>query len=134
MYKPIRRWLALLLTVASMLNLFILPAGAESPTAPSSLANASTASLVYDRSENLHILNKSTGGTFGGCAWVYTTDTGVTGPGYCVNYNLTGAPNKVMPVEKFSGDAKTLGAFANGYPPAHSGAVQRAAQGRCARR
>jgi len=116
MQKLIRRWLALLLAAAAMFNLLILPASAESPTAQASLENASTASLVYDRSENLHILNKSTGGTFGGCAWVYTTDTGVTGPGYCVNYNLTGAPNKVMPVEKFSGSPKTMGAFANGYP------------------
>ncbi len=106
-HKRIQRWLALLLAAATTLGLFILPAGAETPAVQQSLENASTATLQYNDLEDLYILQKSSGGKLSGRAWVYTTDNGVTGPGYCVNHNLHGAPGKVLPL--FDGTIQFVG-------------------------
>ncbi len=110
------RCLAMLLVLAALAGLLALPAGAEEPPASATLAGASTVKLKYN-STGLRILHKSTGGTYGGGCYTYTANTGLQGPGYCVNYDLHGvSSSKSLPIHKYDRNPKTMGAITNGFP------------------
>ena len=113
------RWLALLLAMISVLSLLGSTAlAADEPTdIKSSLAEGST-SVTIEKGTQMQILNKSTGGTIGGSAWTYTSNTGITGPAFCVNWGLDMvSPSKRLEITgRYDRSPKTMGAFANGYP------------------
>ena len=114
-----RRFLSMLLAVATMLSMFALPASATevTPASDKSLGNGST-SVTIAKGTNLHILSKSTGGTISGSAWTYTSNDSITGPAYCVNWglNMVSPTKRLQITGRYDRNPQTMGAFANGYP------------------
>ena len=114
-----RRFLSMLLAVATMLSMFALPASATevAPASDKSLGDGST-SVTIAKGTNLHILSKSTGGTIGGSAWTYTSNDSITGPAYCVNWglNMVSPTKRLQITGRYDRNPQTMGAFANGYP------------------
>ena len=103
------RLLALLLAVATLASLLAVPASAAS------LEDSTTVNIQYLGREEY--LSKSTGGTLGGSSWTYTSNTGLTGTAYCVNWGLSAvSPNKALTLQEYNRNPQTMGAFANGYP------------------
>lgn len=112
------RLLSMLLAVMTLFSLAAAPAfAAVSLDNSGSLADGSS-SVTIQKGTQLHILDKSTGGSIGGSYWAYTSDQGVTGPAYCVNWGLNMvSPSKRLEITgSYDRNPKTMGAFANGYP------------------
>ncbi len=108
-HKPFTRFLSLLLVVATLASLFTLPASAAS------LNGSGTVNIQYlGRHE---YLSKSTGGSLSGSSWSYTSNDGLTGTAYCVNWGLSAvSPNKALTLQEYNRNPQTMGVFANGYP------------------
>ena len=108
-HKPFTRFLSLLLVVATLAGLFTLPASAAS------LNGSGTVNIQYlGRHE---YLSKSTGGSLSGSSWSYTSNDGLTGTAYCVNWGLSAvSPNKALTLQEYNRNPQTMGVFANGYP------------------
>ena len=108
-HKSISRAISMLLAIAMLFSLFALSADAAS------LSNSRTVTVTANgRGE---YLSKSSGGTIGGGYWSYTSNDGLTGSAYCVNWGLSGvSPTKALTIQDYSRDPHTMGAFANGYP------------------
>ena len=108
-HKPFTRFLSLLLVVATLAGLFTLPASAAS------LNGSGTVNIQYlGRHE---YLSKSTGGSLSGSSWSYTSNDGLTGTAYCVNWGLSAvSPNKALTLQEYDRNPQTMGVFANGYP------------------
>ena len=111
----LRQALSLVLAAATMLSLAVTSAMAAEPG--ESLGNGSSY-VTIAKGTNYHFLYKSTGGTIGGSAWTYTSNDGITGPAYCVNWGLDMvSPSKRLQITgKYDRNPQTMGAFANGYP------------------
>ena len=108
-HKYFKRLLSLLLATALLSSLLILPANAAS------LSSSRTATIQYLGRENY--LSKSTGGTLGASSWSFTSNDGLTGTAYCVNWGLDAvSPNKALTIQEYNRSPKTMGAFVNGYP------------------
>jgi len=108
-HKPFTRFLSLLLVVATLASLFTLPASAAS------LNGSGTVNIQYlGRHE---YLSKSTGGSLSGSSWSYTSNDGLTGTAYCVNWGLSAvSPSKSLTLQEYNRNPQTMGVFANGYP------------------
>ena len=109
MKKRVNRLLSILLTVITLLGVMSLPANAAS------LNNSGT--VTIQQAGYGKYLTKSTGGTIGGGYWTYTSNDGLTGTAYCVNWGLKAvSPSKALTIQEYNRSPKTMGAFANGYP------------------
>lgn len=107
--KKSQRLIALLLALAVMFGIAPISAFAET------LGDSNT--VTIKRVNRDEYLDKSTGGSFGGGAWTYTSNKGTSGAAYCINWGLgTVSPSKALTLQKYNRDPKTMGAFANGYP------------------
>ena len=113
------RVISLLLALVTMFSLLAVPASAVevAPGSSKSLGDGST-SVTIVKGTNHNILSKSTGGTIGGSDWTYTSNDGITGPAYCVNWGLgMVSPSKRLEITgRYDRNPQTMGAFANGYP------------------
>ncbi len=108
-HKHFSRFLSLLLVVATLTGLVSFPANAAS------LNNSGTVTIQMGAHENY--LSKSTGGTLGGGLWSYTSNDGLTGTAYCVNWGLKAvSPSKALTIQEYNRNPKTMGAYANGCP------------------
>ena len=108
-HKNFKRLLSLLLVAATLIGILVIPASADT------LGNSGTVTIQQDGFGSY--LYKSSGGTIGGGYWKYTSNDGLTGTAYCVNWGLTGvSPSKALTVQPYNLNPKTMGAFANGYP------------------
>ena len=74
------RCLAMLLVIATLAGLLVTPASAASS---GTLANSQ--SVTIKRVSRGEYLSKSSGGTIGGY-WEYTSNDGLTGTAYCINW------------------------------------------------
>ena len=94
--------------------LFSMCAYAASETIGDGVAKTVTISM----DEKFSIMQTTEGVNLNGYAWSYKTDTGITGPAYCINWGLKSpATNKKLTIAgKYTASPKTMGAFANGYP------------------
>ena len=102
-HKPFTRILSLLLVVATLAGLLAVPASAAS------LNGSGTVHIQYlGRHE---YLSKSTGGSLSGSSWSYTSNDGLTGTAYCVNWEPVGGL-----AQQYDRSLQTMGVFANGYP------------------
>ena len=108
-HKPFTLILSLLLAMTTLFSLLSVPAGAAS------LNGSGSVTIQYlGRQE---YLSKSTGGTLGGSSWTYTSNDGLTGTAYCVNWGLSAvSPSKALTLQEYNRSPKTMGVFANGYP------------------
>ncbi len=108
-HKHFNRLLSMLLVVATLFGILAVPASAAS------LSGSGTVHIAQDGFGSY--LNKTSGGTIGGGYWKYTSNDGLTGSAYCVNWGLTGvSPSKALTVQPYDRNPKTMGAFTNGYP------------------
>lgn len=107
---------ALLLVVATLAGLLAVPVGAaEISTGESTLLNSSY--VTISKVSRGEYLAKSTGGTYGGGYWQYTSNKGLKDTAYCVNWGLSAvSPSKRLTLQPYDRNPKTMGAFANGYP------------------
>ena len=101
--------ISMLLAVTMLFSLLTFPANAAS------LSGGGSVTIQYlGRNE---YLSKSTGGTLGGSSWSYTSNDGLTGTAYCVNWGLAAvSPNKSLTIQEYNRKPQTMGVFANGYP------------------
>lgn len=108
-HKPFTRILSLLLAMTTLFSLLAVPASAAS------LNDSGTVTIQYlGRKE---YLSKSTGGSLGGSSWTYTSNDGLSGTAYCVNWGLSAvSPNKALTLQEYNRNPQTMGVFANGYP------------------
>ena len=108
-HKFFTRLLSLLLVVVTLAGLLIPASAADS------LSGSGTVRIAQDGFGSY--LSKTSGGTIGGGYWKYTSNDGLTGSAYCVNWGLTGvSPSKALSVQPYSRNPQTMGAFTNGYP------------------
>ncbi len=108
-HKPFTRILSMLLAVATLVSLLAVPASAAS------LGGSGTVTIQQAGFGNY--LSKSTGGSIGGGYWKYTSNDGLTGTAYCVNWGLKGvSPSKSLTIQEYNRNPQTMGVFANGYP------------------
>ena len=86
-HKPFTRILSLLLAVATLASLLTFPASAAT------LNTSGSVTIQYlGRKE---YLSKSTSGSLSGSSWTYTSNDGLTGTAYCVNWGLAAvSPSK----------------------------------------
>ena len=104
------RLISMLLVVATLVGLLAVPASAAD-----TLNNSGSVKITQDGFGNY--LSKKSGGTIGGGYWQYTSNDGLTGAAYCINWGLTGvSPNKSLTIQPYNRSPQTMGAFANGYP------------------
>lgn len=73
-----KRIISLLLALATLVGIFVLPASAAT------LGDSGTVKITQAGFGNY--LNKTSGGTIGGGYWKYTSNDGLTGSAYCVNW------------------------------------------------
>ena len=108
-HKPFTRILSLLLAMTTLFSLLAVPASAAS------LNDSGTVTIQYlGRKE---YLSKSTGGSLSGSSWTYTSNDGLSGTAYCVNWGLSAvSPNKALTLQEYNRNPQTMGVFANGYP------------------
>lgn len=106
---PVKRALALLLALASLLSLLTVGASA------SSIEDGSrTASMTLGKGQ--FYLKTTAGTSLGAWSYTYTTNDGLTGPGYCVGHGLH-FTSRTLPIEgKYTTSPQTAGVYANGYP------------------
>lgn len=94
--------------------LFSLPivVGAET------ISDGQSETVTISMDEKFSILETTAGNKLNGYAWSYKTNTGITGPAYCVNWGLKNpaADKKLTIAGKYTASPQTMGAFANGYP------------------
>jgi uncharacterized surface anchored protein len=104
-----KRVIALLMAVVTIFGMLAVPANAAS------LNDSGSVTIQYlGRNE---YLSKSTGGSLSGSSWSYTSNDGLTGTAYCVNWGLTAvSPSKSLTLQEYNRSPKTMGVFANGYP------------------
>ena len=110
MNKKLIKFLSLLLILS------ILPLNSFAAFNSIKYSGSQTVTVVMGaRNEYLRLSN---GNTLGGEGWTYTTDNGISGPGYCVDHGLAAVPQtKSLSITgQYTNSPKTAGAFANGYP------------------
>ena len=113
-----KRIISLLLALVTLFSLLsVSVSAAVVPSSNQSLGDGST-SVTIKKGTQMNILSKSTGGTIGGSSWSYTSNDGITGPAYCVNWGLgMVSPTKRLQITgRYDRNPQTMGAFANGYP------------------
>lgn len=108
-HKKLNRFVSLLLVMVTLIGMLALPASAAS------IVNSKTATIKYlGRTE---ILKKTGGSSMGASSWTYTTNDGLTGAAYCVNWGLSMvSASKALTLQPYNRSPKTMGAFANAYP------------------
>ena len=108
-HKLSTRLISMLLTLATLAGLLAVPASAAT------LHDSGSVKITQAGFGNY--LSKKSGGTIGGGYWQYTSNDGLKGAAYCINWGLTGvSPNKSLTIEPYNRSPQTMGAFANGYP------------------
>ena len=108
-HKHINLLLSMLLVIAVLCGVLAVPSSAASLKGSRTVTIKSLGRKEY--------LSKSTGGTLGGNSWGYTSNDGLTGTAYCVNWGLNAvSSSKALPLEEYSRNPQTMGVFASGYP------------------
>ena len=110
---PRKRILSLLLILIILLFLFP-PLSISAET----LGDGSAKTVTIDLNETFYILETKGGTKLQGHSWTYTTDTGIQGPAYCINWGLAKpSPTKKITISgKYTATPQTICAFATGYP------------------
>jgi len=82
------------------------------------IADGKAKTVTITMNEKFNIMQTTDGVKLNGYAWSYKTDTGITGPAYCINFGLKNpASTKKLTIGgKYTATPATIGAFAGGYP------------------
>lgn len=105
------RLVSLLLLLCMLFSMFTT-ASAET------LSDGKAKTVTIKMNEKFNFLETTNGNKLSGYAWNYTTDTGIVGPAYCINWGLKNPPSdkKLTIAGRYTANPKTIGAFACGYP------------------
>ncbi len=109
-----KRALSILLLMTMLFSLFAADVSALTET----ISDGKSKTVTIKIDEKFSIMQTTAGNKLNGYSWIYTTDTGITGPAYCINWGLKNpAANKKLTIAgKYTASPKTVGAFAGGYP------------------
>ena len=109
-----KRALSMLLLMTMLFSLFAADVNALTET----ISDGKSKTVTIKMDEKSSIMQTTAGNKLNGYSWIYTTDTGITGPAYCINWGLKNpAANKKLTIAgKYTASPKTVGAFAGGYP------------------
>ena len=109
-----KRELSMLLLMTMFFSLFAADVSALTET----ISDGKSKTVTIKMDEKFSIMQTTAGNKLNGYSWIYTTDTGITGPAYCINWGLKNpAANKKLTIAgKYTASPKTVGAFAGGYP------------------
>lgn len=112
MKSNLRRVASGLMVLVLLFTSGIIPAFADS------IADGYSKTVTITMGTRYDFLTSTTGNSLGGEAWTYLTDTGLTGPAYCINHGLKAVPStkKLTIGGQYVSNNYTVGAFANGYP------------------
>lgn len=107
-HKTSHRLVALALAVCTIIGLVPLASAA-------SIADGSKTATI-SHTENISILPTNRGNILKAAGYTYTTNDGLSGPAYCIDYGLSNT-TKTLPITgKYSSHPAAAGVFANGYP------------------
>ncbi len=106
-----QRIIAWLLVLCTLFSCGIV-AGAET------ISDGKSKTVTITMDEMFKYMQTTNGNSLNGEAWTYTTNTGIQGPAYCINWGLKNpaSDKKLTIAGKYTASPKTIGAFANGYP------------------
>lgn len=106
-----KRILCLLLLLSLLCSMWI-------PVSADSLGDGTSKTVTIQMNEKFNFLETTNGNRLNGYSWTYTTDNGIQGPAYCINWGLKNPPSdkKLTIAGKYTASPQTIGAFANGYP------------------
>lgn len=109
-----KRALSMLLLMTMLFSLFAADVSALTET----ISDGKSKTVTIKMDEKFSIMQTTAGNKLNGYSWIYTTDTGITGPAYCINWGLKNpvANKKLTIAGKYTASPKTVGAFAGGYP------------------
>ena len=87
-------------------------------SAAESISDGGSTYVTIEKGHYGSYLRTTDGNKIGARNWIYKTNDGITGPGYCVNYNLTAVDSstRLTIAGLFTSSPPTAGAFASGYP------------------
>ena len=102
---------------AGVLALSMLISGSVS-AAYETISDGNAKTVTINMMEKYSIMETTSGNKLNGYSWKYTTDNGIEGPAYCVNWGLKNpsSTKKLAIAGKYTASPKTVGAFAAGYP------------------
>ena len=105
----VKRALALLLTLSTLLSLLSVGASAASIE-----DGSRTAAMTLGKGQ--FYLHTTAGTALGAWSYTYNTDDGLSGPAYCIDHGLH-FTDRTLPIDgKYTSSPKTAGVYANGYP------------------
>lgn len=107
-----KRVLSIILLVSMLFSMTTAIANTET------IGDGKSKMVTVKMMEKFGIMKTTDGVKLNGFSWQYTTDTGITGPAYCINWGLRNPPStkKLTIAGKYTANPKTVGAFAGGYP------------------
>ena len=113
--KAIGRKLTAVFLILVMICSFALGSFAASEQ---TIGDGKSTTVTVKMKEKFSIMRTTDGVKLNGYAWEYKTDTGITGPAYCINWGLKNpsSTKKLTIAGKYTSNPKTMAAFANGYP------------------
>lgn len=103
-----KRFLSALLAVVMILSVM--------PLANAVSISDGSATCTVSKTDRHHYLKTTAGTTLGASAYEYTTNDGIKGPAYCINWGLALTSKSLKITGRYTASPKTMGAFANGYP------------------
>lgn len=106
-----KKAISLLLLLSMLFSLF-------TTVSAETLSDGKAKTVTIQMNEKFNFLETTNGNKLSGYSWTYTTDTGIQGPAYCINWGLNNPPSdkKLTIAGKYTASPKTIGAFAGGYP------------------
>ena len=103
------RWMAFVLAALMLFGLLPMSAFASSIGDGSATAALSLGNRNY-------FLKTTAGTSLGVSTYQYTTNDGLTGPGFCLNHGLDYTARRLPISGKYTASPQAAGAVANGYP------------------
>lgn len=103
-----RRFISALLAVIMLCSLM--------PLANAASISDGSSTCTVSKTVRHNYLKTTSGTALGASAYEYTTNDGIKGPAYCINWGLSLTSKSLKITGRYTASPKTMGAFANGYP------------------
>ena len=109
-----RKLMAVFLIISMICSLSVTSLAVSGET----VGDGNSTTVTIKMKERFSIMHTTDGVKLNGYSWEYTTNNGITGPAYCIDWGLKNpASAKSLTIAgKYTANPKTTGAFANGYP------------------
>ena len=109
-----KRIMAVFLVLSMMFSLSVTSFALSEET----VGDGNSTTVTIKMKEKFSIMHTTDGVKLNGYSWEYTTNNGITGPAYCIDWGLKNpsSTKKLTIAGKYTANPKTTAAFANGYP------------------